>query len=60
MALAAHPAEPDEGSWGRWYEFARLALGYAHDEAVEYANHRYVEDENRPSMQRANAARPVH
>jgi hypothetical protein len=62
MALATRPIEPepDAGSWGRWYELARALLGYEHEEAVEYANHRFVEDENRPSAQRANAARPAH
>jgi len=33
--------------WRGWYRFARRSLGYAHDDAVSYANIRYVEDTNR-------------
>ena len=33
--------------WTDWYRFAREELGYAHDESTEYANLRYVEDQNR-------------
>ena len=62
MALALRPVEPEPepGTWGRWYELARTSLGYGHPEAVEYANRRYVEDANRPSAHRANAARRLH
>lgn len=34
-------------SWSDWYRFARLTLGYHHDEANSYANLRYVEETNR-------------
>jgi hypothetical protein len=37
-------------SWNDWYRFARDELGLAHDERVEYANHRYVEEQNRRSL----------
>ena len=60
MEPAAHPIEPETGSWGRWYELARLALGYGHREAVDYANHRFVEDENRRAAQLANALRGAY
>lgn len=33
--------------WIDWYRFARATLGYGHDEAVAYANLRYVEETNR-------------
>ena len=33
-------------AWEEWYRFASEELEYEHDEAVEYATARYVEDEN--------------
>ena len=33
-------------TWIDWYRFARDILGYRHNEAVSYANLRYVEDAN--------------
>ena len=38
--------------WIDWYRFARDTLGYAHDEAVAYANVRYVEELNRRELHR--------
>jgi hypothetical protein len=38
-----------------WYRFARETLGYGHEEAVAYANVRYVEETNR-AMLRSRAA----
>ena len=35
--------------WNDWYRFARTKLGYAHDESAEYANVRFVEEQNRAS-----------
>jgi hypothetical protein len=32
-----------------WYRLARSVLGYGHSEAVEYANVRFVEEQNRAS-----------
>jgi hypothetical protein len=37
-------------SWIDWYRFACNVLGYAHDEAVAYANLRYAEELNRESQ----------
>ena len=37
--------------WSDWYHFAREALGYEHAESVEYANHRFVEEQNRATLQ---------
>ena len=34
-------------AWESWYRFAVDKLGLENGEAVEYANARYVEDENR-------------
>lgn len=41
-------------SWRDWYRFAQT-LGCTHDEAVEYANCRVVEDANRASLRAAAA-----
>jgi len=37
-------------SWSDWYRFARGELGFQHDECVEYANLRFVEEQNRASL----------
>jgi hypothetical protein len=34
-------------AWSDWYRFARDELGGTHDESVEYANLRFVEEQNR-------------
>lgn len=39
--------------WAEWYRFAADELGYGHDERVEYANLRYVEEQNRSLLRRA-------
>ena len=36
--------------WISWYRFARETLQYGHDEAVAYANVRYVEETNRARL----------
>jgi hypothetical protein len=36
--------------WSRWYRFARDELGFLHDECVEYANLRFVEEQNRATL----------
>jgi hypothetical protein len=41
--------------WAEWYRFAAEELGYEHDERVEYANLRYVEEQNRLTLRRARA-----
>ena len=41
-------------SWDDWYRFAQDELELEHDESVEYANHRYVEERNRD-----NGAEPL-
>ena len=44
-------------AWTDWYRFARDELELAHDERVEYANLRYVEEQNRELLRRVpNAA----
>lgn len=42
-------------SWNDWYRFA-CRLGYRHGEAVEYANLRFVEEQNRASLRRLRTA----
>ena len=37
-------------SWETWYRFALEELGVEHDEAIEYANTRYVEEQNRARL----------
>jgi hypothetical protein len=41
--------------WDEWYRLAREALACRHEEAVEYANLRFVEEQNRASL-RSQAA----
>jgi hypothetical protein len=41
--------------WIDWYRFARAAFDYGHDEAVAYANARYVEELNRQTLHRRAA-----
>jgi hypothetical protein len=36
--------------WSDWYRFARDELGGSHDECVEYANLRFVEEQNRAML----------
>jgi hypothetical protein len=48
------PYEPPH-AWTDWYRFARDELGYAHPERVEYANIRYVEEQNRALLRRRRA-----
>jgi hypothetical protein len=43
-------------AWSDWYRFARDELGYEHGERVEYANLRYVEEQNRETLRRSRNA----
>jgi hypothetical protein len=49
--------DPSDGetpkAWNDWYRFARDELGYEHGERVEYANLRYVEEQNRETLRRS-------
>ena len=45
-------------AWNDWYRFAGDELGYRRGERVEYANLRYVEEQNRESLRRRAAAEP--
>jgi hypothetical protein len=36
--------------WSDWYRFACEELGFAHDESAEYANLRFVEEQNRDTL----------
>jgi hypothetical protein len=45
MTIDPKPARPS--SWDDWYRFAQEELELAHEESVDYANHRYVEERNR-------------
>jgi hypothetical protein len=42
-------------TWTDWYRFARDTLGYGHDEAVAYANLRFVEEMNRKAQRLRSA-----
>jgi len=42
-------------TWLEWYRFARSRLELGHDEAVTYANVRYVEEGNRSGRDRRAA-----
>jgi hypothetical protein len=50
------PTEPK--TWSEWYRFARDEFGYGHDECVEYANVRFVEEQNRAVMRERDASPP--
>ena len=52
---------PHPHSWSDWYRFARGEFGYEHEECVEYANLRFVEEQNRGELRarRALASKPV-
>jgi len=47
--MMTEPENPK--TWSDWYRFARHALGYGHAESVEYANLRFVEEQNRAVLQ---------
>ncbi len=48
----------DPKTWSEWYRFARDKLGFRHDECVEYANLRYVEQQNRAALRERAGAQP--
>jgi hypothetical protein len=50
--VSAEPEQPAPKAWTAWYRFARDELGYEHEERVEYANLRFVEDQNRETLRR--------
>ena len=51
MRFNGNPEEPDRPQgWNGWYRFARDELGFAHDESAEYANLRFVEEQNRDAL----------
>jgi hypothetical protein len=49
-------ARPEEASelkaWEQWYRLARHSLACRHAEAVQYANLRFVEEQNRALLRR--------
>jgi hypothetical protein len=49
-------ARPEEASdlkaWEQWYRLARHSLACRHVEAVQYANLRFVEEQNRALLRR--------
>ena len=44
------PDTPQPKAWNDWYRFARDKLGLLHEECTEYANLRFVEEQNRASL----------
>jgi len=44
------PESQNPKAWSDWYRFARDELGFRHDECVEYANLRFVEEQNRAAL----------
>ena len=51
------PRDPERPhGWDGWYRFARTELGFAHDEGAEYANLRFVEEQNRDALRGGGAA----
>ena len=51
MATAANGS--DAKRWEEWYRLARYALACSHHEAVQYANLRFVEEQNRDTLRAA-------
>src|SRR5262249_61910674 len=51
MAAAANGS--DSKRWEEWYRLARYALACSHNEAVQYANLRFVEEQNRDTLRAA-------
>jgi hypothetical protein len=53
-------ARPEQASdlkvWEQWYRLARYSLACRHEEAVQYANLRFVEEQNRDFLRRSNGA----
>jgi hypothetical protein len=45
--------------WNDWYRFARRELGLTHDESAEYANRRYVEEQNRNTLRGGGSRLPI-
>jgi hypothetical protein len=41
---------PQPKPWSDWYYFARNELDFRHEESVEYANLRFVEEQNRARL----------
>jgi hypothetical protein len=51
MRFTGDPDGPERPrGWDDWYRFARDELGFAHDESAEYANLRFVEEQNRDAL----------
>jgi hypothetical protein len=47
----------DSTGWAAWYRLARYALACSHHEAVQYANLRFVEEQNRAVLRAAEPPR---
>jgi hypothetical protein len=43
-------------AWEEWYRLARYSLACRHEEAVQYANLRFVEEQNRALLRGGDAA----
>jgi len=56
MARADEPSQVK--AWEQWYRLARHALACRHEEAVQYANLRFVEEQNRAILRRARGDEP--
>ena len=61
VIVGAEPEpQPAPRAWTAWYRFARDELGYEHEERVEYANLRFVEEQNRETLRRRERALHEH
>jgi hypothetical protein len=56
VARAADASE--KKSWEAWYRLARHALACRHEEAVQYANLRFVEEQNRATLRSRADSQP--
>ncbi|HEX4323203.1 MAG TPA: hypothetical protein VHZ77_01080 [Gaiellaceae bacterium] len=59
MGIEPEPSAAPK-AWTAWYRFARDELGYEHEERVEYANLRFVEEQNRETLRRRESSLHEH
>jgi len=51
IGFEGHPNDSQRPrGWNDWYLFARGELGLADEESAEYANRRFVEEQNRDTL----------
>ena len=54
--MARAEEAPGVKAWEEWYRLARYSLACRHEEAVQYANLRFVEEQNRAALRSSRDA----